>query len=204
MIPNTGTDPVENWKYRGTCGIPWFSNTAKFLKKDRSELKCFGWNFFEKIWICHLNVHKKLSTKVLKISRNTFSTIYIRRFFLDLSFAGNLNLTSSGTSGICKKPRYSLRKMQYLHRYRIPFFPKIRTGIVTVSKNVYRNTVPQNFSIPLPKKRYTAQRYSVLPYLCRPLFLPQLRLRTLSKTTSEMGAADSPTQSSRVITKIKG
>ena len=41
------------------------------------------------------------------------------------------------------------------------------------SKNLYRNTVPQKFSIPLPlplpQKRYTAERYSVLPYLCRPL-----------------------------------
>ena len=44
------------------------------------------------------------------------------------------------------------------------------------SKNLYRNTVPQKFSIPLPlplpQKRYTAQRYSVIPYLCRPLVKP--------------------------------
>ena len=32
---------------------------------DRSETKCFGWNFFDKNWICHLNVHKKLSTTVV-------------------------------------------------------------------------------------------------------------------------------------------
>ena len=36
MIPNTATNTINNSKYRGTCGIPRFSNTANLFNKCES------------------------------------------------------------------------------------------------------------------------------------------------------------------------